>query len=133
MTGTRHFYLAYSYFTFGIIMLIVICFSFYKIGETKGIEQELWRSYLEQKACSDALEQVKLSQKELEMQYDASLEALNISNQYNDNQTSLIIGRSYSDKFYVVITQGLNASEISNNEDHEICHQLVKRDKEHFC
>ena len=44
-----------------------------------------------------------------------------------------INGLSVSGKYYCVWTKGRNASEISRTENHEIAHQLVFRDYNHFC
>lgn len=117
-------------FILGIILLIT---AIYNIGYFQGQMQESWRYTNDLRECSVVIEQVKDSQKALEEQYDASLEALNISNSYNENQTNLIVGRSYGKKFYFVLTQGRNSSEIADTDDHELCHQLINRNKVHFC
>lgn len=51
----------------------------------------------------------------------------------NTTQDEFVAGLSYGTKYYCVWTKGKTSDEISNITNHEICHQLVAREQDHFC
>ena len=120
-------------FWLGVILLFGVIFAVYQIGYNDGNEAAGWRYANQLESLNEANKNLINKLVVLESRYESSLEALNISNQYNENQTSLIIGRSYTDKFYFVLTDGYNSSEIASSDQHELCHQLVFRSYQHFC
>lgn len=51
----------------------------------------------------------------------------------NDNMIEGVDGLYVDSGFYCVVTRGRTAKEVNTTEHHEACHDLVKKDWDHFC
>jgi len=67
-------------------------------------------------------------------QYYESIYERRIMGEYDpDIQMKLFEGIYFTPEYYCVWTKGKNETEIYNTDTHELCHNLIYNDYEHFC
>jgi hypothetical protein len=75
---------------------------------------------------------------DIQEDYQSSLRMLNATLESTTQEaihSDNYLGAYYKKKqdYYCVSTYNKAADEIATSEQHEICHALIKKDKEHFC